>query len=264
VIAVATTVPLDCVIPFTCTLRPLLSDPQDPLSYVVELSAVTGWDAAVKVIAGHLPARLATVPSNSIGVPVTGAGDDDAVLVTVTGVVHIADCLALSEAVQVTVVVPTANSEPDAGEQLLVIGAVPPLTVGASKVTFTGLPLCDTVDGIVGQLMASGAAVTAGAVTRTALLHEADSESASFAVQASGVTPTGNNDPDAGVQPTVIGAVPPLTVALNVTTTGLPSGEAALGAGHVMTGGALVPTIADTSCENELSRPAESYACTAK
>jgi hypothetical protein len=52
---------------------------------------------------------------------------------------HDAFCCAASTAVQANDVVPTENCEPDAGEQLVEIGATPPPTVGVN-VTEMGLP----------------------------------------------------------------------------------------------------------------------------
>jgi hypothetical protein len=46
------------------------------------------------------------------------------------------------------------------------------------------------------------------------------------------VVPTENCDPDAGEQLVEIGATPPLTVGVNVTEMGLPSGEVNTGEGH--------------------------------
>jgi hypothetical protein len=51
--------------------------------------------------------------------------------------------LKLSVAVQVTFVDPTGNRDPEAGEQVLVTGAAPPLTIGAGKLTATDAPSVD-------------------------------------------------------------------------------------------------------------------------
>jgi hypothetical protein len=59
--------------------------------------------------------------------------------VTLTWNAHVASWLgAALVATQPTVVVPTANGEPEAGVQVVVMGGVPPWAVGPSQVTTTG------------------------------------------------------------------------------------------------------------------------------
>ena len=70
---------------------------------------------------------------------------------TTTCDVHVTVFFKASTAVQLIVVVPTANNEPDVGVQLELRGAVPPLAVGAS-VTATGLPSSDVAIG-TGQMI---------------------------------------------------------------------------------------------------------------
>jgi hypothetical protein len=171
-----------------------------------------------------------------------------------------ADRESASLAVQVTVVVPTGSSDPDAGEQLVVTGCAPPVTTAFPKLTATGAPFGDTVGEIVGQLMDGKADVTT-----TAVLHEATCWVASVAVQVTAVVPTGKVDPEAGAHAVVIGAVPPVVVGLpNVTATGAPFGDATAG-GTLQTmengsGGA----VAATSGDGSLSTPALLYAWTTK
>src|SRR5262249_49982979 len=68
-------------------------------------------------------------------------------------------------------------------------------------------------------------------------LQDAWRPSASVTEQLSVVVPTGNNEPDGGVQPTFSGLTPPDTVGANVSGTGLPSVEDAVGRGQVIVGG---------------------------
>jgi hypothetical protein len=74
-------------------------------------------------------------------------------------------------------------------------------------------------------------------------------------VQVNEVVPTENSEPDAGEQFVEIGATPPLTVGVNVTEMGLPSGEVNTGDGHEIerTGADTLP---DTSGDGEPSVPA--------
>jgi hypothetical protein len=74
--------------------------------------------------------------------------------VTVTLELHEAFACLASNAVQDRAVVPTGNSDPEAGAQLDDTGAVPPDAVG-ENVTATGLPSDDVADG-AGHMMASG------------------------------------------------------------------------------------------------------------
>jgi hypothetical protein len=57
--------------------------------------------------------------------------EDDDGCVTAIQNVHEVACAIASVAVQAAGVVPTGNSEPEAGMQMLVTGATPPLTIGA-------------------------------------------------------------------------------------------------------------------------------------
>src|SRR5262249_53527441 len=70
---------------------------------------------------------------------------------------HEAECPAVSVALQVTGVDPTANADPDVCEQLVVTGGLPPLEVGAANVTtalFAPSAARDETSG--GQTIASG------------------------------------------------------------------------------------------------------------
>jgi len=71
-----------------------------------------------------------------------------------------------------------------------------------------------------------------GAVITTVEVHDAFCCAASVAVHVNEVVPTENCEPDAGEQLVAIGATPPLTVGVNVTERGLPSGEVRTGEGH--------------------------------
>ena len=78
-----------------------------------------------------------------------------------------------------------------------------------------------------------GAGATAGANTTTVDVHDAVCLIASVAVQLKGVVPTVKSEPEAGVQPPAIGAVPPLDDGRRVTDIGFPSGDVTTGEGHV-------------------------------
>jgi hypothetical protein len=58
-------------------------------------------------------------------------------------------------AVQLTAVVPTGKDDPDAGVQVVWIGAVPPVVVGAGHVTVAGWPWNDRAVCGAGQAIAS-------------------------------------------------------------------------------------------------------------
>jgi hypothetical protein len=96
-------------------------------------------------------------------------------------------------------------------------------------------------------------------------LHDAFCCAASTAVQANEVVPTANCEPDAGEQLVEIGATPPLTVGVNVTERGLPSGEVKTGEGHEIERAGTDPaTLPDISGDGEPTVPALSYDCTLK
>ena len=73
---------------------------------------------------------------------------------TVTVELHEAVAPRESVALHVNEVVPTGNSDPDAGAQLVVYGLTPPLTVGVNE-TLTGLPVDDVEVG-AGHTIESG------------------------------------------------------------------------------------------------------------
>jgi hypothetical protein len=246
VIAVATTLVFGCTRPWTWTFLPAARVEHEPFAKLVKLPVVTVSVPAVRVAAlnvvvGHLPVIDDKRASNSVGTPV-GVVDELLVLLTITDVAQESSCFWASVAVHMTAVVPIGKDDPDAGTQLVVTGATPPLTVGL-KVTFTGLPLCETTGAMSGHEIDSGAIVEPGAtvdVTITFELHEALASTASMAVQTRPVVPTGKSDPEAGTQLDFTGAVPPDTVGAYVTTTGFPSDDVADGAGHMIASGVLV------------------------
>jgi len=75
---------------------------------------------------------------------------------TTTTVLHEAVALSASTALHVTGVEPTGNSEPEAGEQPVVTGAVPPATVVLTG-TLTGFPSVEVAVGAL-QMTDSGVA----------------------------------------------------------------------------------------------------------
>src|SRR5581483_2116614 len=116
----------------------------------------------------------------------------------------------------------------------------------------TGPPSYDVTGGIVGQVRPGRTCE----VTATMDAQVADCWRASVTVQEKGVDPTGNNEPDAGEQPTVSGATPPAVVGAKLTATGWPVDEVAEGTGQVMVGG--VPArgvVAETSADGALYWP---------
>ena len=88
--------------------------------------------------------------------------------VTATCTLHVAVCagVAASRALQVLVVVPSGNAVPEAGAQVVVTGAVPPLAIGAAKLTVTGVPSTDWAATPAGQasVRAAGGVGGGGAV----------------------------------------------------------------------------------------------------
>jgi hypothetical protein len=77
--------------------------------------------------ATFVPAALLVVTVSITGQAITGGGGT----LTTTDVEQVATCLAASVAVHTTCVIPGANRLPDAGVQMLLIGATPPSVVGA-------------------------------------------------------------------------------------------------------------------------------------
>ena len=65
-------------------------------------------------------------------------------------------------------------------------------------------------------------------------LHDTATLCASTAEQLMLVVPTGNRDPDDGVQLDETGVVPPDTVGVKSSATGWPSADVPAGAGHMI------------------------------
>ena len=144
------------------------------------------------------PAELVASAVKLAGVPVIVG----AVACTKTVKLVCAVLLWVSVAVHVTVVVVTRNVVPDAGEQTT--GTEPPpaaVAVGLAYVTFAP-------DGPPCTVMLAGVPAITGGVawTVTVKLECALLPCASDAVQFTVVVPTGNVEPEVGVQPT--GSVP--------------------------------------------------------
>ena len=115
------------------------------------------------------------------------------------------------------------------------------------------------VGSVVGAVGSGAGWVDVDVVTTTLEVHEAFCCAASAAVQVNDVVPTENSEPDAGEQLVEIGATPPLTVGLNVTEMGLPSGEVNTGEGHeIERTGTAVGTLPDISGDGAPSVPAVS------
>jgi len=95
--------------------------------------------------------------------PGAGVGAD-AGPVTTTTVLHEAVVLVASTAVHVSGVEPTGNSEPEAGEHVVVTGAVPPVTV-VTIWTPTGFPFDEVAAGALHVIASGAAAVDVSPVT---------------------------------------------------------------------------------------------------
>jgi hypothetical protein len=112
--------------------------------------------------------------------------------------------------VHVTVVVPTANVEPEAGVHVGVSG---PSTVSvAEAVKVSTLPAGELDESV----MSAGTVTTGAVVSTTATWNDAEPvfPAASWAVQVTVVVPSGNVDPDAGVHENDV--TPTLSVAVAV------------------------------------------------
>jgi hypothetical protein len=93
------------------------------------------------------------------------------------------------------------------------------------------------------------------AMTTTVVEHVAVAPTLSLAEHSTDVEPTGKSEPDAGEQPALTGATPPDVVGLNVTATGEPLNDVAVGAGHMMVSGLLSGATPATSAEGALRLP---------
>jgi hypothetical protein len=108
-----------------------------------------------------------------------------------------------SEAVQVTVVAPTGNVEPDGGEHNTVAAAEhAPVTVGVGYVTIADPEPGEDSNAVTsaGQVIAGGSLL----FTVTVKLHGSPVSPA----HTTWVTPTGKNDPDGGLHKTTPHVVP--------------------------------------------------------
>jgi len=116
-----------------------------------------------------------------------------------------------SVAVQVTVVVPGANCEPEGGTQATVTPEQLSEAVGVAKLTATDPSPALTVS----VMMLAGQAIVGGCVslTLTVNVQLAILFTASFTVQVTVVTPAGKVEPDGGVQ---VGTPTPVQLSLTV------------------------------------------------
>jgi hypothetical protein len=160
--------------------------------------------------------------------------------VTVTRNVAVPVLPAVSVAEQVTVVAPTGNVDPDAG--LHVNGRAPSIASDADAENVTTAPAA-----LVDDAVMSPGTVTVGpclSATVTLNVRVAELPAASDAVHVTVVTPSGNVDPDAGVQ---LGVIDPETAsdaeAENVTTTPpAPAAAAVMSPGIVIVGAVVSET----------------------
>ena len=116
-------------------------------------------------------------------------------LMTVTVKEQVAVRLEASVAVQVTVVVPTAKFDPEAGTHAVVTPEQLSAAVGAGNVNGIGLPVRLVAVWLDGQVMVGFWL----SLTVTVKLHEAILFAASVAVQVTVVTPFWKVEPEAGV-----------------------------------------------------------------
>jgi hypothetical protein len=161
---------------------------------------------------------------------------------TVTVKVHVPVLPAASVAEQVTVVVPNAKVEPDAGEH---VGVKAPsqlsVAVAVKLTTAVQTPVsvpCVMLDGHV----TTGASVS---VMVTVKAHVAVLPEASVAVQVTVVVPTAKQVPEAGEQLTVTPGQLSVAVATNVSTEQHIPGSVVpvMGLGHVTVGASVSLTV---------------------
>ena len=105
-----------------------------------------------------------------------------------------------SDAVHTTVVTPTGNAEPDAGVHTIVAPGQLSVAVAVYVTTAEHVPVAAATEIGAGHV-ACGASVSCTVTVNEQLLVLFE---ASVAVQVTTVDPTGNVDPDAGVQLTVV------------------------------------------------------------
>ena len=108
------------------------------------------------------------------------------------------ELFAASVAVHVTVVVPIANVDPDAGRHETV---APQLSVAVGTVKFTTRPA--EVSAVVWMFAGQESAGACVSLTVTLKLHTPVFDAASVAVQVTVVIPTAKVDPDAGTHASV-------------------------------------------------------------
>ena len=113
----------------------------------------------------------------------TGATDEE----TVTVKLLVPVWAEASVPMQVTVVVPILNVEPEAGEQTTLIGVAQPVAVGAVKLTAAEQPEARFV--VMLEWLATLGAAAAMVTVATALVEKPEP---SVTVKVTFVTPTGN------------------------------------------------------------------------
>jgi hypothetical protein len=142
----------------------------------------------------------------SAGTVIVGGVVSTPVTVTWNDALPVLPCASV--AVQVTVVVPSGNVEPDAGVH---VGMIGPSTASlADAVNVSAFPPLELVSTMSAGTVTTGAVVSTTLTWKLALL---ELPAASLAVHVTAVVPSGNVDPDACVQPE---AVTP-TASVNVT-----------------------------------------------
>ena len=151
--------------------------------------------------------------------------------------IQLPELVAASVAVQVTVVTPRGNVEPEAGTQTGVIEPSQLSVAVAVKVTATEhIPAGEFIVIGAGQVTTGGSSSTTVTVNEQEPILVAES----VAVQVTVVTPFGNVAPDAGVQ-TGVSEPSQLSVAVAVKVTTAeqspPDVPVVIGAGQVTTGG---------------------------
>ncbi len=160
---------------------------------------------------------------------------------TVTRKVHEAVLPAASVAVQVTVVVPTGNVDPDAGVQVIVAPGQLSVTVEVYVTTASHEP------GSLPTAISPGHVATGSSVSLTVTVNEHVSAlpATSVAIQVTVVAPSANVEPEAGVQ--AIDAPGQLSVTEELKVTAASHDPISLltvkSPEHVATGGSVSSTV---------------------
>jgi len=202
------------------------------------------------------PPSLAHGTTMSAGQVIAGAVESATM---VTSKEHIEELPEPSVAVQMTVVVPTANTEPEGGEQTTLGDGSQASVAEAVKEITSPASLAQVTTMSAGHVIA-GAVVSA--TTLTSKEHIDELPEASVAVQVTVVVPTANTEPEGGEQ-TTLGAGSQASLAVAVKLTTAPPGPAQVtrtSPGQVTAGAVVSSTVTEKVHCEEL--PSSSVAVT--